>query len=102
AGAGVMPPARVDGVFLYGGAPLRARPKWIPERADVLCPTAGTDLHAVARQQLFYTDLREFDASFRSIASRFGDALPATSVVRVPAMAVPGCGVTMDMWAVSG
>jgi hypothetical protein len=28
--------------------------------------------------------------------------MPATSVVQVPAMPVPGCGVTMDMWAVAG
>jgi len=58
------------------------------------------ELPVVARQQLFYTDLATFDASWGSIAARFGNAMPATSVVQVPAMAVPGCGVTMDMWAV--
>ena len=99
---GLMPAARVDRGFPYAGSSIRAQTEWILEQADTLCRAAGTELGAVSRQQLFYTDLREFDASFRSIAARFGDALPATSVVRVPAMAVPGCGVTMDMWVVSG
>jgi enamine deaminase RidA (YjgF/YER057c/UK114 family) len=101
-GDGVIPPARIDRGFPYAGSSLRVQTEWILEQADALCRAAGTELGAAARQQLFYTDLHEFDASFRSIAARFGDALPATSVVRVPAMAVPGCGVTMDIWVVSG
>jgi enamine deaminase RidA (YjgF/YER057c/UK114 family) len=76
--------------------------EWILEQADSLCRAAGTDLGAAARQQIFYIDLRDFDASFRTIAARFGDGLPATSVVRVPSIPVPGCGVAMDLWAVSG
>src|SRR5262249_3687235 len=101
-GDGVIPAARVDRGFPYASSSIRAQTESILEQADALCRAAGTALGAVARQQLFYTDLSEFDASFRSIASRFGDGLPATSVVRVPAMAIPGCGVTMDMWAVTG
>src|SRR5262249_11767930 len=101
-GDGVIPDARVNRGFPYAGSAIRAQTEWILEQADALCRAAGADLGAVARQQLFYTDLREFDASFRSIAARHGDALPATSVVRIPATAVPGCGVAMDMWAVSG
>ena len=101
-GDGVIPQARVDHGFPYAGSSLRVQTEWILEQADALCRAAGTELGAAARQQLFYTDLREFDASFRSVAARFGDALPATSVVRVPAMAVPGSGVTMDIWVVSG
>ena len=34
--------------------------------------------------------------------ARHGDGVPATSVVQVPAMPVPACRVTMDMWAVAG
>src|SRR5207244_12692457 len=102
AGDVVIPQARVDHVFPYAGSSLRVQTEWILEQADALCRAAGTELGAAARQQLFYMDLREFDASFRSVAARFGDALPATSVVRVPAMAVPGSGVTMDIWVVSG
>jgi enamine deaminase RidA (YjgF/YER057c/UK114 family) len=85
-----------------GGLLSRAQTEWILEQADALCRAAGTDLGAAARQQIFYTDFREFDASFRVIAARFGDALPATSIVRVPATPVPGCGVAMDLWVVSG
>jgi enamine deaminase RidA (YjgF/YER057c/UK114 family) len=99
---GVIPGARIDPGFPYAGSSIRAQTEWILEQADSLCRAAGTDLGAVARQQIFYTDLRDFDASFRTIAARFGDGLPATSVIRVPAIPVPGCGVAMDLWAVSG
>jgi enamine deaminase RidA (YjgF/YER057c/UK114 family) len=100
--AGAIPAARVDPGFPYAGSSIRAQTEWILVQAEALCCAAGLGLDAVARQQLFYTDLREFDASWQSIATRHGDGMPATSVVQVPAMPVPGCGVTMDMWAVAG
>ena len=100
--AGAIPTARVDPDFPYAGSSIRAQTEWILTQAEALCRAAGLGLDAVARQQLFYTDLREFDASWQSIATRHGDGMPATSVVQVPAMPVPGCGVTMDMWAVAG
>jgi enamine deaminase RidA (YjgF/YER057c/UK114 family) len=99
---GLIAPARPDPGFPYAGSSIRTQTEWILEQANVLCHAAGTELGAAGRQQLFYTDLREFDPSFRTIAARFGDALPATSIVRVPATPVPGCGVIVDMWVVSG
>lgn len=97
---GLIPAARLDPGFPYAGSSIRAQTAFILDQAEALCRAAGLGLDAVARQQLFYGDLREFDASFREVAARFGDGMPATSVVQVPGMAVPGCGVTMDMWAV--
>lgn len=99
---GLIPGARLDPGFPYTGSSIRAQTEWILDQADTLCRAAGASLDRVARQQLFYTDLREFDASFRAVAARFGDGMPATSVVQVPATAVPGCGVVMDLWAVAG
>jgi enamine deaminase RidA (YjgF/YER057c/UK114 family) len=99
---GLIAPARIDPGFPYAGSSIRTQTDWLLDQADALCRAAGTELSAVARQQLFYTDFREFDASFGVITTRFGDALPATSVVRVPATPVPGCGVAIDMWVVSG
>jgi enamine deaminase RidA (YjgF/YER057c/UK114 family) len=98
---GLVPGARIDPGFPYAGSSISVQTEWILDQADGLCRAAGSGLEAVARQQLFYTDLREFDASFRVVAARFGDGLPATSVVQVPAPGVPGCGVVMDMWAVT-
>ena len=101
-GAGAIPAARVDSGFPYAGSSSRAQTEWILAQAEALCRAAGLGLDAVTRQQLFYSDLREFDASWQSIAARHGDAMPATSVLQVPSMPIPGCGVTMDMWAVAG
>jgi enamine deaminase RidA (YjgF/YER057c/UK114 family) len=98
---GLVPGARIDPDFPYAGSSIHAQTEWILDQADALCRAADTGLETVARQQIFYTDLREFDASFRAVAARFGEGMPATSVVQVPATAVPGCGVVMDMWAVT-
>jgi len=98
--SGLIAEARLDAGFPYAGSSMRAQTAFILDQAEALCRAAGLGLDAIARQQLFYRELREFDASFQEIAARFGDGMPATSVVQVPGMAVPGCGVTMDMWAV--
>jgi enamine deaminase RidA (YjgF/YER057c/UK114 family) len=97
---GLVPGARVDPDFPYAPSSILAQTEWILDQADALCRAAGARLDDVTRQQLFYTDLREFGVSFRTIAARFGDGVPASSVVRVPATSVPGCGLVADMWAV--
>ncbi len=99
-GEGLIPGARPDPAFPFVGSALRTQTEWILEQAEALCRAAGTRLDGAVRQQVFYTDLREFDASFRVFAERFGDGMPATSVVQVPATAAPGCGVALDLWAV--
>ena len=99
-GNGLIPSARVDRNFPYARSSARTQTEWILEQAEALCRAAGTELTAAGRQQVFYTDLRDFDASFGVIAGRFGEALPATSVARIPATAVPGCVVAADLWVV--
>lgn len=100
-GDGLIPAAAVDPGFPYAGSSIRAQTEWILDQAEALCRAAGTRLGAAVRQQLFYPDLRDFDASYRAHAARFGDDLPATSVVQVPGTAVSGCGVVMDLWALA-
>lgn len=101
-GNGLIPAGAVDPGFPYAGSPIRAQTEWILDRADALCRAAGVRLRDAVRQQLFYTDLREFDASFRAVVDRFGEEMPATSVVQVPGMAVPGCTVVADFWVYAG
>ncbi len=100
-GNGLIPAAALDPGFPYAGSSMRAQTEWILEQADALCRAAGTRLGAAVRQQLFYASLQDFDASFGALAARFGDDLPATSVVQVPGTAVPGCGLAVDLWAVT-
>ena len=99
-GEGLIPEARVDSGFPYAGSTLRKQTEWILDQADALCRAAGTNLGGAVRQQLFYNDLRDFDASYRAFEARFKDGLPATSVVQVSGTAVPGCGLVADLWAV--
>jgi enamine deaminase RidA (YjgF/YER057c/UK114 family) len=99
---GLIRAARVDPAFPYAVSPILAQTEWILDQADALCRAAGASLDAIARQQLFYTDLRDVAVSFRALAVRFGDGMPATSIVRVPGIPVPGCGLVADMWGVVG
>ena len=97
---GLIPGARVDPDFPYARSSIAVQTEWILDQADALCRAAGASLDSVTRQQLFYTDLREAGVSFRALGARFGDAMPATSAIRVTSTAVPGCTVLADMWAV--
>ena len=99
-GGGLIRGARVDPGFPYAGSSIRAQTEWILDQADRLCRAAGAGLDRAVRQQLFFTDLRAFDASYGGFADRFPGGLPATSVVQVPDTAVPGCGLVADLWAV--
>jgi enamine deaminase RidA (YjgF/YER057c/UK114 family) len=97
---GLIPAARVDPWVPYAGNSLRTQTEWIYEQAETLCRAAGTSLGGAVRQQCFYVDFRDFDVSYQVQVRRFGEGMPATSVVRVPAIAVPGCGLVVDLWAV--
>jgi len=101
-GNGLIPAAMIDPGFPYAGSSIRAQTEWLLDKADALCRAAGARLRDAVRQQLFYSDLREFDASYRVFAERFGEEMPATSVVQVPGTAVPGCRVVADLWVYAG
>jgi len=101
-GNGMVPGARIDRGFPYAGSSIRTQTEWILEQAEGLCRAAGARLDDAVRQQVFYADLREFDASYRVLEARFGEAMPATSFLQVPGTAAPGCGVVMDMWVYTG
>ena len=101
-GDGLVPAARIDPGFPYAGSSIRAQTQWILDEAERLCRAAGTSVRNAVRQQVFYPDFREFDASYRALEARFGEEMPATSFAQVPATAVPGCGLALDLWVFAG
>lgn len=71
---------------------------FILENAERICRKAGTSLSNVVRAQQFHTDLAQFKAAWKAWDKRLpGQYLPY-SAIEVPALAVPGALVMLDLW----
>jgi enamine deaminase RidA (YjgF/YER057c/UK114 family) len=67
-------------------------------QAERICRKAGTSLANVVRIQQFHTDLAGFEAAARAWHKHLpGQHLPF-SAIEVPALAVPGAVVMLDLW----
>jgi enamine deaminase RidA (YjgF/YER057c/UK114 family) len=68
------------------------------EHAERICRKAGTSLANMVRAQQFHTDL----AGFRDAWKAWDRCLPGMhlpySAIEVPALAVPGAVVMLDLW----
>jgi enamine deaminase RidA (YjgF/YER057c/UK114 family) len=68
------------------------------ENAEKICRKAGTSLANVVRAQQFHTRLSDFKAAWKAWDRRLpGQYLPY-SAIEVPALAVPGAVVMLDLW----
>ncbi|HXJ51403.1 MAG TPA: hypothetical protein VNH16_08430, partial [Burkholderiales bacterium] len=66
--------------------------------AERLCRKAGTTLANLVRAQQFHTDLTQFNDAWAAWENRLpGHYLPF-SAIEVPALAVPGAVVMLDLW----
>ena len=67
-------------------------------QAERICAKAGASLAYVLRAQQFHTDLADFNAAWQ-VWDRYlpGRHLPF-SAIEVPALAVPGAVVMLDLW----
>lgn len=99
---GLVPAAARTGTLRHFGASARQQMRAILDAAEEICQSAGASLPGVVRAQHFYGDLSGFYAS--QLVWR--DTLPGRPVplqaVRVPAGHVPGCDMTVDLWAYAG
>jgi enamine deaminase RidA (YjgF/YER057c/UK114 family) len=67
-------------------------------QAERICRKAGTSLANVVRAQQFHTDLAGFDGAWRAWQKHLpGQHIPF-SAIEVPALAVPGAVVMLDLW----
>lgn len=82
----------------FGGS-VREQMRAVLAGAGEICERAGTSLANTVRAQHFYADF----AGFYPSQLVWQDVLPGRPVplqaVKVPAHAVPGCEVTVDLWA---
>jgi enamine deaminase RidA (YjgF/YER057c/UK114 family) len=67
-------------------------------QAELICRKAGTSLANAVRIQQFHTDLAGFEAAAQAWHKHLpGQHLPF-SAIEVPALAVPGAVVMLDLW----
>jgi enamine deaminase RidA (YjgF/YER057c/UK114 family) len=86
------------GGALATGADARQQMDHMLAAAERLCRKAGTALANVVRVQQFHTDLAHFDDAWTAWQHRLpGHYLPF-SAIEVPALAVPGAVVMLDLW----
>lgn len=91
-------PARPDPRAPYFGAAARLQMDYVLGQAERICAKAGTSLANVVRAQQFHTDLAGFDAGWQAWQKHLpGQHLPF-SAIEVPALAVPGAVVMLDLW----
>jgi enamine deaminase RidA (YjgF/YER057c/UK114 family) len=67
-------------------------------QAERICEKAGTSLGNVVRAQQFHTRLGDFTPAYRAWQKRIGDQPLPFSAIEVPALAVPGAVVMLDLW----
>jgi enamine deaminase RidA (YjgF/YER057c/UK114 family) len=83
---------------LATGADARHQMDHMLAAAERLCRKAGTTLANVVRAQQFHTDLAHFHDAWTAWENRLpGHYLPF-SAIEVPALAVPGAVVMLDLW----
>jgi enamine deaminase RidA (YjgF/YER057c/UK114 family) len=83
---------------LATGADARHQMDHMLAGAERLCRKAGTTLANVVRAQQFHTDLAHFHDAWTAWENRLpGHYLPF-SAIEVPALAVPGAVVMLDLW----
>lgn len=96
---GIIPNAAKAATLPRFGGSARQEMRAILKAADEICVAAGTSLANTVRAQHFYDDFVGFYPS----QLVWQEMLPGRPVpmqaVRMPAHAVPGCEVVVDLWA---
>jgi len=89
---------RIDPAKPYFGSPAELQTDYILAAAERICRKAGTTLANVVRVQQFHSDLRDFSAAYHAWQCRIAAQPLPFSAIEVPALAVPGAVVMLDLW----
>jgi enamine deaminase RidA (YjgF/YER057c/UK114 family) len=90
--------ARIDPRQPHFGSAVHLQMGYMLAHAQRICKKAGTSLANVVRAQQFHTDLADFNGAWHVWQQHLpGQYLPF-SAIEVPALAVPGSVVMLDLW----
>ena len=97
-GGALDPAARADPGRPYFASAVQLQMDHILAGAQRICRKAGTSLANVVRAQQFHTNLADFHGAWQAWDRHLpGRHLPF-SAIEVPALAVPGAVVMLDLW----
>jgi enamine deaminase RidA (YjgF/YER057c/UK114 family) len=97
---GALPEVRSSAELRHFGAPAQHEMRAILSAADEICRAGGTSLSNVVRAHHFVGDLHVVYPALRMWHERLSGAPIPFGAVRVPGpVPIPGCEITMDMWA---
>jgi enamine deaminase RidA (YjgF/YER057c/UK114 family) len=98
AGGALAAAARIDARQPYFGSAVQLQMDCMLDQAQRICRKAGTSLANLVRVQQFHTDLADFHGAWQIWQQHLpGQYLPF-SAIEVPALAVPGAVVMLDLW----
>jgi len=90
--------ARIDAGRPYFGSAAALQMDYLLAQAERICRKARTSLANVVRAQQFHTDLAGFDGAWQAWQKHLpGQHIPF-SAIEVPALAVPGAVLMLDLW----
>lgn len=90
--------ARIDARRPYFGSPAALQADYILSQAERICAEAGSSLANVVRAQQFHTDLGGFHDTWQAWQKHLPGRHIPFSAIEVPALAVPGALVMLDLW----
>jgi enamine deaminase RidA (YjgF/YER057c/UK114 family) len=91
--------ACIDARRPYFGSAAYLQMDYMLRQAQRICEAAGTSLSNVVRAQQFHTDLRDFGGAWQAWQQNLPGQYIPFSAIEVPALAVPGAVVMLDLWA---
>jgi enamine deaminase RidA (YjgF/YER057c/UK114 family) len=95
---GLARAVRLDPGRPYFGSPSALQADYLLSQAERICAKAGTSLANVVRAQHFHTDLAGFDGAWQAWQKHLPGRHIPFSAIEVPALAVPGAVLMLDLW----
>jgi enamine deaminase RidA (YjgF/YER057c/UK114 family) len=87
-----------EGGALAGGSAVQGQMDVMLAHAERICRKAGTSLANVVRAQQFHTSLADFHDAWQAWDRHLPGMHLPFSAIEVPALAVPGAVVMLDLW----
>lgn len=98
ASGALAPEACINPLQPHFGSAVHLQMDHMLALAQRICQKAGASLANVVRAQQFHTDLADFNGAWQVWRRHLPDQYLPFSAIEVPALAVPGAVVMLDLW----
>ena len=90
----------IDGETLIGRGNVYEQTKYILQKIEKALNDAGAKLHDVIRTRIYVTDISQWEQVGKAHGEFFAEIKPATTMVEVKALIVPGILVEIEATAI--